>query len=62
MLTPRIRILDLSTLFGRGETKSLIAGADENGFTFIYNLDQRTVSTTSAASTSKADRSGVIFG
>jgi len=43
MLTSRIRILDFSTLFGLGETKSLIAGADENGFTFIYNHDQRTV-------------------
>ncbi|CAL4978493.1 unnamed protein product [Urochloa decumbens] len=31
------RNLDFFTLFGR------IAGADENGFTFLYDLDQRTV-------------------
>jgi hypothetical protein len=30
-------------LFGRGKNKSLIAGADENGFTFIYDLSQQIV-------------------
>ncbi|RLN05217.1 hypothetical protein C2845_PM13G14310 [Panicum miliaceum] len=37
------RVLDFFTLFGRGEKKSLIAGADENGLTVMYDLDQRTV-------------------
>ncbi|CAO2161502.1 unnamed protein product [Urochloa humidicola] len=37
------RNMDFFASFGRGEKKSLIAGADENGFTFLYDLDQRTV-------------------
>jgi hypothetical protein len=37
------RVLDFFTLFGRGKNKSLIAGADENGFTFICDLRQQTV-------------------
>lgn len=34
------RIVYLFTLFGRGEKKSLIAGADENGVTVIYDLNE----------------------
>ena len=37
------RVLSFFTLLGRGKNKSLIAGADENGFTFIYDLRQQTV-------------------
>ncbi|OEL37531.1 hypothetical protein BAE44_0001449 [Dichanthelium oligosanthes] len=33
--------LEFFSLFGRGKNKSLIAGADQNGFTFLYDLDQR---------------------
>ncbi|CAL4958884.1 unnamed protein product [Urochloa decumbens] len=41
------RNFDFFALFGRGERKkSLIAGADENGFTVMYDLDQRTVHNT----------------
>nr|CAB3477972.1 unnamed protein product [Digitaria exilis] len=35
--------MDFFTLFGRGKTKSLIAGADENGVTVIYDVDERTL-------------------
>ncbi|KAG2602139.1 hypothetical protein PVAP13_5KG647900 [Panicum virgatum] len=39
------RVLDFFTLFGRGEgeKKSLVAGADENGLTVMYDLARRTV-------------------
>ncbi|KAF8780192.1 hypothetical protein HU200_001857 [Digitaria exilis] len=37
------RVLDFFAMFGRGENKSLIAGADENGLTVMYDLAQRTV-------------------
>jgi len=37
------RVLDFFTMFGRGEKKSLIAGADENGLIVMYDLAQRTV-------------------
>ena len=39
------RVLDFFTLFGRGEgeKKSLVAGADENGLTVMYDLAQQTV-------------------
>jgi hypothetical protein len=37
------RFLDFFAMFGRGETKSLVAGADENGFTVMYDLDQRNI-------------------
>ncbi|CAL4952274.1 unnamed protein product [Urochloa decumbens] len=41
------RNLDFFALFGRGERKkSLIAGSDENGFTVMYDLHQRTVHNT----------------
>lgn len=35
--------LDFFSLFGRGKNKSLIAGADQKGFTFLYDLDQRAI-------------------
>ncbi|CAL4928692.1 unnamed protein product [Urochloa decumbens] len=35
--------LDFFSLFGPGKNKSLIAGADQNGLTFMYDLDQRAV-------------------
>ena len=37
------RVLDFFTMFGHGEKKSLIAGADENGLIVMYDLAQRTV-------------------
>jgi hypothetical protein len=33
-------------LFVRGEKKSPIAGADKNGVTFMYDLDQRAIHNT----------------
>ncbi|KAK3150395.1 hypothetical protein QOZ80_3AG0232630 [Eleusine coracana subsp. coracana] len=38
-----IGTLNFFTMFGRGATKRLIAGADESGFTFMYDVGQRTV-------------------
>lgn len=35
--------LEFFSLFGPGKNKSLIAGADHNGLTFLYDLDQRAV-------------------
>ncbi|KAF8780226.1 hypothetical protein HU200_001895 [Digitaria exilis] len=35
--------LDFFSRFGQGKNKSFIAGADQNGCTFLYDLDQRTV-------------------
>nr|CAB3502227.1 unnamed protein product [Digitaria exilis] len=35
--------LDFFSRFGQGKNKSFIAGADQNGGTFLYDLDQRTV-------------------
>lgn len=35
--------LDFFSLFGRGKNKSLIAGADQKGFTFLYDLDQHAI-------------------
>jgi len=37
------RVLDFFTMFGHGEKKSLIAGADENDLTVMYDLAQQTV-------------------
>ncbi|EER92979.1 uncharacterized protein LOC8059477 [Sorghum bicolor] len=36
-------ILNFFSLFGRGKNKSLIAGADQQGFTFLYDLDQHAI-------------------
>ncbi|KAK3148612.1 hypothetical protein QOZ80_3BG0297150 [Eleusine coracana subsp. coracana] len=35
--------LDFFTMFGRGSKKSLIAGADEDGYTFMFDVDHRII-------------------